>query len=87
MQSAGSWRLKAGSLAVTVADFLSFEPQASCLKLIYALADGLRRCFSIAVPIKKKLKQPEGTVERKSQHDHRQQEHEHELLGRKVRHL
>jgi hypothetical protein len=26
---------------LTVADFLSFEPQASCLKLISALADGL----------------------------------------------
>ena len=36
--------------------------------------------------VEKKSKQPEGAVERKPQHDHRQQEHEHELLGRKVRH-
>jgi hypothetical protein len=38
-------RLEAGGSKLeawlTVADFLSFEPQASCLKLISALADGL----------------------------------------------
>ena len=31
--------------------------------------------------VEKKSKQPEGAVERKPQHDHPQQEHEHELLG------
>jgi hypothetical protein len=38
-------RLEAGGSKLEawlpVADFLSFEPQASCLKLISALADGL----------------------------------------------
>jgi hypothetical protein len=38
MQSAGSWKLEAW---LTAPDFFSFEPQASCLKLIFALADGL----------------------------------------------
>jgi hypothetical protein len=37
-------RLEAGGSKLeawlAVADFLSFEPQASCLKLIFALADG-----------------------------------------------
>jgi len=42
-------RLEAGGSKLeawlTVADFLSFEPQASCLKLISALADGLMLVF------------------------------------------
>jgi hypothetical protein len=42
-------RLEAGGAKLeawlTVADFLSFEPQASCLKLISALADGLMLVF------------------------------------------
>jgi hypothetical protein len=36
--------------------------------------------------VEKKSKQPKGAIERDSQHDYRQQEHEHELLGRKMRH-
>ena len=43
MQSAGSWRIEAGSLADGA--FFSFEPQASCLKLISALADSLTLVF------------------------------------------
>jgi hypothetical protein len=40
---AGSSKLEAW---LTVADFfLSFEPQASCLKLLSALADGLMLVF------------------------------------------
>jgi len=42
MESAGSWKLEAW---LTVADFFSFEPQASCLKLLSALADGLMLVF------------------------------------------
>jgi hypothetical protein len=39
MESAESWKLEAGSLADRV--WICFEPQASCLKRISTLADGL----------------------------------------------
>jgi hypothetical protein len=45
MQSAGRWRLEAGSLA-NGGWFFFVEPQASCLKLISALADGLVLVFN-----------------------------------------
>jgi hypothetical protein len=49
-------RLEAGGQKLeawlTVADFLSFEPQASCLKLISALADGLMLVFQRPVKAK-----------------------------------
>jgi len=46
MESAGSRKLEAGSLADGGWFFLSFEPQAFCPKLLSALADGLM----LAVP-------------------------------------
>jgi hypothetical protein len=46
-------RLEAGGSKLeawlTAAVFLSFEPQASCLKLVSALADGLMLVFQHAV--------------------------------------
>jgi hypothetical protein len=45
MQSAGSWKLKAGRLFDGAWFFFNFEPQASCLKLLSASADGLMLVF------------------------------------------
>jgi hypothetical protein len=45
MESAESWKLEAGSLADRVWIVLSLELQASCLKRISTLADGLMLVF------------------------------------------